>query len=199
MTTNPPTITLPTKLHKICATKPGRFLGMLAVQYRPDGCGPIQGPALIASDRHMAAIVSAPSEPGEAPGEACGLPIEACAAAWKAAVKGKQACIVLNGKARVPWAPGQPEFPYAEGELPPSIGSLFPASTPTVTVKLNVAHLALLAEALGSDCVEIELRVGTGPVLIRPIPNSNAMGEEARTDRIGIIMPIGGGCEPGKP
>lgn len=185
---------LETKIHKASDPKNISRPAMRGLGYDPRGCGPVSGPVLLATNGRIAAVVSVDvSEEPETPSVPVCIPPEAVEAAWKASknAPGKRVALSMNGSVRAPYPPGNPTFAYTEAEFP-RVAPLFPASAPAVRVSLNAEFLATLAESIGSTdgAVELELRAGGGPIVVRRID-----GTPGRDLSAGLIMPIGNGTE----
>jgi len=184
---------IPSKIHKVCATKSGRY-AMASVAYDPSGCGPITGPCLVATDGRRAVVVGVTADEG-APDKQVLIPREAVEAAHKATRGDKHKrppVLSLSGSVIAPHASGAPTWAYTEGEFP-RLAPLIPRGEPHVRVNLNARYLHEIAEALGSEgWVELELRKGPGPVVVRAYSFGS---EPALQNRIGILMPIGNGTE----
>lgn len=132
------------KLDKVCARHPRHRLAFDHIQ--------VENGVAVATDGHILAIVPVEMEEGDEPGL---VPPRSWGIACKRSGSG-EACIGLNGAVRAHGKDGLTECARPVGKFV-TWTAVIPAGEPVRRVRLNAAHLARLAAALGDDMVTLEL------------------------------------------
>jgi DNA polymerase III sliding clamp (beta) subunit (PCNA family) len=145
---------------------------------------------LAATDGHMLSMIRCQPEEGDnTPGGI--YPPAAFAAARKAARKGADASLRLNGSAIVRTADSTAEFPAIDMRFPDVLG-VIPSGVPSRVLYLDASKLATIQKALGADAVEVEMRDvpdhpnDTLPLVIRPIYTDGGCSDRS----FAVLMPL---------
>jgi hypothetical protein len=135
-----------------------------------------------ASDGHILAVVPCKTEKSEE-GPVSAEALKAARKHWK---KSDTIEIKLNGSQEIP---GGPSFPRPEASDFPRIAGLWPKRTAdSVTIGIDAALLHSLADALGSDYLEIRISGKERAVVVRPVSKTSHHPEYLRG--AGLIMPV---------
>ena len=171
------------------ASKDASRYAIDGVAYRDNG--------LVATNGRILAFVPCLDENTDAPtgGDGPILTIQTMKDAKRAAGRGEQTGILLNGNAQVIDGPAHELHPATTDWTFPDYKNVVPTDAPAFTVGLNAKLLHELAQAIGSDELQIsfhreEIDHGPpdGPAMVRPIVNGDV--PEGKTAPWGVIMPI---------
>lgn len=171
------------QVEKASAKEPGRY-AMNSVKFERD-CAAMNGPALIATDGRVLAMVPVAADDADADGL---IPREAFSEARRGAFKrSPDVEIVANGSVKFMGKLGPMELQRADAEFP-RYGDLAAKAlkqTPAIVVGLNPAFLLALAQAIGIDernpAVSLAITSADKPIIVRVV-RTGAQG-------VGIIMP----------
>jgi len=147
------------------------------------------GTFLAATDGRAMTLVRAYPDEGDTPDGV--YAVAAFAAARKASKRKIDACLTLNGSARVESDGAATEFAKVAGTFP-DLQGVVPTGKPERVLRLDAEYLARIQKALGADAVEVRMFDDDRdrmPLVIVPIYLDGGSGDGS----FGVLMPIGGG------